>query len=47
MDKPKCVLRIVRMYLRGSAWTLRFHNHTHLSSFAAFVAAREPNPYLL
>jgi hypothetical protein len=28
VDKPKCVLRIVGMYLRGSTRTLRLHNHT-------------------
>ena len=31
--QPQCMLRVVRMYLRGSARTLRFHNHTHRSSF--------------
>jgi hypothetical protein len=41
LDQPKCVLRIVGMYLRGSALTLRSHNHTHMSSFAAVVVARE------
>jgi hypothetical protein len=33
LDKPQCMLRVVRMNLRGSARTLRFHNHTHRSSF--------------
>jgi hypothetical protein len=44
LDKPKCVPRIVGMYFRGSARTLCFHNHTHMSSFAAFVAARGLTP---
>jgi hypothetical protein len=33
VDKPKCVLRIVRMYLRWSARTLCLHNHIHTSPF--------------
>jgi hypothetical protein len=33
LDKPQCMLRVVRMYLRGSARTLRFHSHTHRRFF--------------
>ena len=35
LDKRQCMLRIVRMYLRGSARTLRFHNHTHVVLYHA------------
>ncbi len=32
MDKPECMLRVVSVYLRGSARTRCFHNHAQRSS---------------
>ena len=38
LDKPKCVIGVVRMYLRGSAWTTRPHNDIHGPSLTILIS---------